>query len=216
MRWLLLPIALVAACSRATPPPVAPIEGVPFELTIWQRRTTVVPGTNGRLTLSIDDITRGQTHATLRVDGELVVLDARSMQALDAATFRFEGCDYVLRLDELVNNLIGRDSAQFSFRARPAAVVDQSEEIERLIASIEKLERAEFIRNGSVHDGAEAAAHLRRKLEAAGDDVKTAEQFIETIASRSSLTGDPYEIHFDDGRKMTVAEFLRAKLAALK
>lgn len=221
MRLALVPIAtclaLLGACARSAPPPPPPpapaIEGLPFELTIRQRRSAVVPGTRGRLALSIDDITGDQTHVTLRADGKLALLDARSMRPRASAAFQLDGQDYVLRLDELVNNLIGEDFATFSFRV-PEQATSTDGEIERLIASIETLEHAVFLRNGAEHTPAEAAGHLRKKLAAAGDAVRTPEQFIESIAKKSSISGAEYEIRFDDGRRTTVAEFLRARLSA--
>lgn len=212
-------VALASACSRSAPPPppapppVLAIEGLPFELTIAQRTQVSVPGTRGRLTLSIDDITRGRTRATLRADGRDALLDACSLRTHETAAFELDGQPFVLRLDALDNRLIGEDFARFSFRARDAASVDERARIDGLIASIGALEHAVFVRNGSEHTPAEAAEHLRRKLEAAGEDVGTADQFVEQLASRSSISGEPYAIRFDDGRTTTVADFLRAELA---
>ena len=42
-------------------------------------------------------------------------------------------------------------------------------------------------RNGSLHDAAEAEQHLRMKLERAGGRVQTAQQFIDHVASGSSV-----------------------------
>ncbi len=50
----------------------------------------------------------------------------------------------------------------------------EKEKIQHLINSVEKMEGASFIRNGSEHSGTEAANHLRMKLEKAGDRIKTA------------------------------------------
>jgi hypothetical protein len=49
-------------------------------------------------------------------------------------------------------------------------------------------------RNGSLHSPAEGEAHLRAKLERAGVRVQTAQQFIEHVASTSSVSGKPYRI----------------------
>lgn len=71
--------------------------------------------------------------------------------------------------------------------------------IGHLISSVEKLEGAAFIRNGTEYDPKSAAAHLRMKLGKAGDRVKTATDFIDGIASKSSVTGKPYQIRKKDG-----------------
>ncbi len=59
-------------------------------------------------------------------------------------------------------------------------------EIAALISRVEQSDGVVFIRNGSEHSAAEAAAHLRRKLRAAHGRVHTAEQFIDHIGTRSS------------------------------
>jgi len=71
--------------------------------------------------------------------------------------------------------------------------------IEHLISSVEKLEGAKFIRNGTEYDPKDAGAHLRMKLGKAGDRVKTAKDFIDGIASKSSFSGNPYKIRKKDG-----------------
>ena len=51
-----------------------------------------------------------------------------------------------------------------------------------------------FIRNGSEYDVNDAVAHLRRKLDYAADKVNSAEEFIDNVASFSSLSGKPYQV----------------------
>jgi hypothetical protein len=52
------------------------------------------------------------------------------------------------------------------------------------------------------------------KLKAAGDKIKTAEDFIQFCASRSSMTGEPYLIKFADGTTKTSELYFREKLKA--
>ena len=70
-----------------------------------------------------------------------------------------------------------------------------------------------FIRNGTEYSGAEGAAHLRDKLAKAGDRVKTTEDFITGIASKSYISGKPYMVKFADGHTEPTGEWLRAHLA---
>jgi hypothetical protein len=88
----------------------------------------------------------------------------------------------------------------------------EAQKIEYLIASIEKLPKAQFIRNGTAYDAKRAADHLRLKLQQAGSRVATAEDFIRLCASVSSVSGLPYEIRFADGRTITSEAFLRQRL----
>ena len=98
--------------------------------------------------------------------------------------------------------------------ASPVYAQDLSEraKIEYLIASVETLEGAKFIRNGREYDTRAASSHLRLKLKTAGSKVKTAEDFIKFCASQSSLTGEPYLIRLADGVTVKSEVFFRDKL----
>jgi Family of unknown function (DUF5329) len=89
---------------------------------------------------------------------------------------------------------------------------EEDARIDYLLAIVASMHDAQFIRNGTPYDGAAAVKHLRLKLRAAGSRVKTAEDFISYCASASSVSGQPYEIRFSDGRVVRSADFLRQKL----
>src|SRR5687767_4422768 len=82
------------------------------------------------------------------------------------------------------------------------SLVSERQKIEALIEHVANLEKAVFIRNGNEYSPSDAADHMRTKLDYAGSRVKTALQFIEHIASTSSVSGEPYLIRFDDGREV--------------
>ena len=84
--------------------------------------------------------------------------------------------------------------------------------IDAVINAVGTRAELKFVRNGSDYPAADAARFLREKLKARGGAVRTAEAFIEQIASRSSTTGEPYLIRWPDGRVQPAAEFLRAEL----
>ena len=88
----------------------------------------------------------------------------------------------------------------------------EARKIEYLIAAIEALPNAQFVRNGTAYDAKSAADHLRVKLQNAGARVATAEDFIRLCASASSISGLPYQIRFADGSMVTSETFLRQKL----
>lgn len=94
-------------------------------------------------------------------------------------------------------------------RATPAM---ETARIEALIASLDGLGDARFLRNGKAHSAAEAASHLRLKWKNAGKRVRTAEDFIRYCATGSSITGRPYRIRFADGREQASADYFRAQL----
>lgn len=88
--------------------------------------------------------------------------------------------------------------------------------IDALIARVATMPDVRFVRNGRDYDARDAARFLREKYKARGQDVDTAEAFIERIASKSSTSGQPYLIRQADGREQPVAEVLRAELVRLR
>jgi len=107
--------------------------------------------------------------------------------------------------------------ASFVVLALISGVVNAQEDIEKkridfLLSSVENMRGAKFIRNGTEHDGKEAAAHLRMKLQKAGGKVKTADDFIRLCASKSFLSGKPYTIRSSDGKTVNSDQFFREKL----
>jgi hypothetical protein len=94
-------------------------------------------------------------------------------------------------------------------------LADEKFKIEALIAAVEAQPDAVFIRNGSEHRAAQAAAHLRMKWRRAGGRIRTADDFISHLATASSFTGRRYRIRFADGREVDAAVFFRGELAKI-
>ena len=84
--------------------------------------------------------------------------------------------------------------------------------IEYLIGSVNELKGAKFIRNGTEYDTEAASSHLRLKLKSAGNKIKTAEDFIQYCASKSSISGEPYLIRLADGSTLKSEVFFKNKL----
>jgi hypothetical protein len=87
--------------------------------------------------------------------------------------------------------------------------------IERLLVMIGTRRDMRLVRNGSEHDTDTAVSFLRGKLKHYGSDIKTAEEFIERLASRSSTTGQLYWVRLSDGRQIPAGDFLRIELVRL-
>jgi hypothetical protein len=107
------------------------------------------------------------------------------------------------------------------FLAAAPALADWNVEKARIDYLIHEVEQVQgsFIRNGREYLPAEAAAHLQMKLEQAmgswfapDKDQWTAELFIEKIASKSSISGKPYQIKFNDGLIIEAGDWLRERL----
>ena len=100
--------------------------------------------------------------------------------------------------------------------AAPAHALTEAEKIQALISTVEKSQGLQFIRNGSVHDPAAAASHLRLKWKHAGKRVHTAEDFIRYCATGSSMSGKPYQIRHPSGRVENAADYFHAQLRRLE
>jgi hypothetical protein len=99
-----------------------------------------------------------------------------------------------------------------SARALPPAIAQT--EINDLLGFIDR-SGCEFYRNGSWYAPNKAQAHLRYKYEAltAGDQIRTAEDFIDKAATRSSLSGQSYEVRCANGAAVATSQWLRDALA---
>ncbi len=98
----------------------------------------------------------------------------------------------------------------------PVAPLSEAEKIEKLIVSVESLEGAVFIRNGSEYTAKDAGSHMRRKLKSAGSRITTAEQFIEHLGTKSSRSGEPYRMRMADGTTTTLRDHFLKELEKLK
>lgn len=105
---------------------------------------------------------------------------------------------------------------QIGLAQNKKAKLTESQKIEALIKSIENLQQARFYRNGSYYDAKTAGQHLRMKLDKAGDRIKTARDFIEKLASKSSMSGEDYKIVYNDGRVILARNYLYAILKTLE
>ena len=96
--------------------------------------------------------------------------------------------------------------------AAPASV-DAEAEIVELIQAV-ALSGCEFERNGKRYDSLEAADHLRLKYTRGRRYARTAEQFIDRLASKSSITGKPYLIICAESGEHRAKDWLEAALNA--
>jgi len=90
-------------------------------------------------------------------------------------------------------------------------------EVDALLASIEA-SGCSFYRNGSWHDSKAAVAHLRDKYDylVVRDLIATTEDFIERAATKSSVSGQPYEVKCGSSAAVTSSQWMYGKLAFLR
>jgi hypothetical protein len=97
------------------------------------------------------------------------------------------------------------------------AQMTEEAKIEYLINSVNDVpEGSKFIRNGTKHNTAAAADHLRTKYKRGKKYAKTAVDFIENIASKSSVSGKEYFIEFPDNKTITAKDFFTNNLKKLE
>jgi len=98
-----------------------------------------------------------------------------------------------------------------------AYALSEEDKITMLIESVRDTpEGTHFIRNGKAYDVAEAVSHLNFKYSKAKSRIKTAEEFIQRIASGSSVSGEEYLIRYPDGMTVTAAVFFAERLRGLE
>ena len=85
------------------------------------------------------------------------------------------------------------------------------QEIDHLLGYVEN-SGCEFYRNGTWYDSQKAVAHLRTKYGFLRPSVNRAEDFIEKAASRSSLSGQPYQVRCGPGVPVPGAQWLGDEL----
>jgi len=96
------------------------------------------------------------------------------------------------------------------FSATVARADPVSDEIAYLIDFV-RHSQCTFIRNGTEYTGNQAADHVQEKYNYYKDDIKTVEDFIERAASKSILSGQPYQVRCADGKTVPAADWIRAE-----
>jgi uncharacterized protein DUF5329 len=87
----------------------------------------------------------------------------------------------------------------------------ENQKIESMIAHVEGLKQAKFVRNGAEYDSRIAGKFLRYIWNDNKERVKTADDFIRIVATASSA-GVPYLVRFPDGRETKSRDYLERLL----
>jgi hypothetical protein len=91
---------------------------------------------------------------------------------------------------------------------------DMALEVAHLLDYIEA-SNCSFVRNGNLYDSRKAGAHIRRKYAHLKQWTKSAEDFIRYAATKSSVSGRPYQV-ICEGSKTPTAEWLTEELARFR
>lgn len=183
-------------------------------LRVEQRTQETIPGSRDRLYIHLGDITRGQVEMTLGDTEGGAPIPSRSVREGDRIDFQVAGYPYVLFVDEFETHVMAADAAHFLISQQEEAPGTREEENRKIARLIERVGETDlvFIRNGTEHSAGDAAKHMKRKWDYAGDRIRTLDQFIEKLASHSSNTGKPYRVRLPEGQTLLAGVWLR-KLA---
>ena len=91
----------------------------------------------------------------------------------------------------------------------------ENEKIEALIAHVEGLKQAKFVRNGVEYDARIAGKFLRYIWHENKAKVQTADDFIRVEATASGA-GNPYLVRFPDGRESKSRDYLHELLKKME
>jgi hypothetical protein len=98
----------------------------------------------------------------------------------------------------------------------PAAEGEELALVDGLLSTLASRRDLIFIRNGQEYDAAQAVAHLKRKLRQAGSKITTAEEFVDLLASESSISGKPYLVREPNKPEVMASVFFHGLLTELK
>ena len=107
------------------------------------------------------------------------------------------------------------DAATLRLTSVPHPLSEEAK-IEALLRALRDLKDATFIRIGRETSCPSAADFLRRRWKRGREEINTAREFIEELATRSPWNSEPYVIRFRDGTERPSGEFLKERLAELE
>lgn len=76
--------------------------------------------------------------------------------------------------------------------------------------------QCQYERNGTLHSGVDAVAHIKKKYDYYKDDIKTTEDFIELSATKSTMSGKAYQVHCPNKKAITSKQWLLDELATFR
>ena len=128
---------------------------------------------------------------------------------------------YSVRLEpvlELAGSVIKLCSAVLTLSClliESAVASDMESEIQHLLSTVAD-SPCTFVRNGKTYSAEDAASHLSMKYSRGNKYVASTEQFIDRIASKSSLSRKPYHIQCPGMERQTTHEWLTRQLEVLR
>ncbi len=85
----------------------------PITVVVHQRRREAIPGSRGRAFIRLGDITGGQVMFSVISSKGKIIIDAHSVQFGQVITYDYDDTLLFIRVEKLVNFLVGDDYAEF-------------------------------------------------------------------------------------------------------
>jgi len=95
------------------------------------------------------------------------------------------------------------------------AIASSQDEISHLLTFVASTD-CMYERNGTMHDGKEAAEHINKKYAYYADDIESAEDFIKYSATKSKMSGKYYKIHCSRNAPIKSKDWLLSELKAFR
>ena len=95
------------------------------------------------------------------------------------------------------------------------AFAKMQSEINHLLNYVKSTE-CQYERNGTFHQGPEAAQHITKKYKYYEDDIESTEDFIKLSATKSTISGKHYQIHCEGAKPVKSKDWLLKELAAFR
>jgi hypothetical protein len=108
-------------------------------------------------------------------------------------------------------------TVMLTFMAARVSALDDAEmaKIEALLTAVGQKTDIQFIRNKKAFSAREAEKHLRRKLATVRNKLTSVDEFIDKVASVSSMSGEDYLVKLPDGRIIPARSYFRDLLASI-
>lgn len=140
-----------------------------------------------------------------------------SLGRLLKRSLEFTELENIGSIPSLVSDDYDEKANRYYKRLMANDTIAGDDEMLKIMYLIEELRQSpyKFERNGEIHTSVRAAQHLMMKYNRTKDRIKTAEDFIELLASKSSKTGRSYYVIFDDRLKIPSKAVLSQELQKL-
>jgi hypothetical protein len=183
---------------------------IPEAMTIFQRRSRILLGSNNYLSISLRDITAGQVLLSLKTKENTSLLTEHSIQQGHYVDFNYNKKSYRLSLLLMVNALLGRDYAVFLISP---AIMTETQKISYLLQSLQHA-KIRVLYKEQEYTGQTIALQLRKKVDNAKNANHNMINFIATISAESKKTGFYYKVVQRNGKTTELSQWFKNIVSA--